>query len=317
MWRCRAVFRCSALALRPCGLFAPRVVSLRSCSSERPTDEDVPDLNSAKGLDGAKRVWQNCLGCIPEHRAPQLGSWQKWIGRKVALYHVKALAANQNGEGFETLEDDILQGAPQCLQYLNSCLGASDGSGGIKSPVVEQRLIERLDTMANVLKEQDFSWSWDIESLGKARIDRVFIIIGTSRSGALGRGPFDLLGAFGQQFVLAREQTDRFIDRKQGLTGRMAVFQELLLKDMVLVVDVVLPTKQRSSLREATSSVASTDLQDVDHTIRLEMALTQERSYDTDDDFPVFSPSPWLLVDWNGLCLGNHPALLEGEPSPW
>merc|ERR1719507_1762899 len=94
------------------------------------------------------------------------------------------------------------------------------------------------------LQGSGHSWHWQLENVLDAHIQRLFLIIAASRSGAIRRGPTDILCAFGQQFVLTREQTKRFIDRTRGIQSRMEVLQELLHADLVLVADASLTVKQ-------------------------------------------------------------------------
>lgn len=53
----------------------------------------------------------------------------------------------------------------------------------------------------------------------------------------------------------------------------------------------------------------------VRHVLRMEMALTPDRS--VDDGLPSMRASPWQIVDWNWICHGNHPALKRGARAPW
>merc|ERR1711956_150325 len=111
-----------------------------------------------------------------------------------------------------------------------------------------------------------------------------FLVMGASRSGTVRRGPTDILFAFGQQFVLTRDQTKRFLDRSTGIQSRMQVLQELLYSDLVLVADASLMVRQSSSLvtplepkpmtdaaAAAATAAAAPEAQITKHVLRLEM----------------------------------------------
>mmetsp|Transcript_26036 Transcript_26036/g.50974 ORF Transcript_26036/g.50974 Transcript_26036/m.50974 type:complete len:153 (+) Transcript_26036:769-1227(+) len=115
-------------------------------------------------------------------------------------------------------------------------------------PMVEEALAEHLRGMTLSLQSSGHSWLWQVDEVLDTRITKLFLIMAASRAGAIRRGPTDILCAFGQQFVLTREQTKRFIDRTRGIQSRMEVLQELLHADLVLVADASLTVKQSSTL---------------------------------------------------------------------
>lgn len=306
-------------------------------------------------LEAACETWRDAVEGAGSYRRsfPLRGgrftSLYAWIGKKVALHHVRGVAPEACEEGrFNNLEGDVAEGAQHCLQYLaSSSLGA--GGGGSKGstaalgpPHIEEVLGERLQHMLALLKDAGCDWRWELSDIRQASVERIFLIIGAARSGTVRRGPTDILFTFGQQFVLTREQTQQFLDRESGLSGRMSVLQELLFANSILVADVALTATQSSTLRSppglgadagshGTDDGSSSDCSPrepkpttstsgephtVKHVLRLEMALSQERSYSS-DGVPIMRASPWQIVDWNWICQGNHPSLPRGRPSPW
>merc|ERR1719491_1761795 len=126
----------------------------------------------------------------------------------------------------------------------------------------------------------------------------------------------------GQQFVLKRDQGKRFLDRSVGVRSRVSVLQELLFEDSVLVADVSLLTRQTSKLvcpggenADKARPDATPDV--VGHVLRMEMALERQRGVTDTSGFPILRPSSWMIVDWNWLCFGNHPALPRDVQAPW
>mmetsp|Transcript_5731 Transcript_5731/g.21770 ORF Transcript_5731/g.21770 Transcript_5731/m.21770 type:complete len:472 (+) Transcript_5731:119-1534(+) len=298
----------------------------------------------------------------PRLEASMLGSLMFWCWKQIAVRHVSGIAPEAREEGrFDDLEKDLAEAAPQCLRFLAEGLQVATSSPDgrrasakmLQPPFLEANLGEQLGEMVGSLLDEGRTWQWELLDVGHAEVERVFLIIGGSRGGTVKRGPTDILFAFGQQFVLTRDQTKQFMDKEAGLQGRMSVLQELILCDLVLVADVRLKARQRSHLLPgpATSSVEpdaetgkeeETEAQEekeeapaskrsedaggsasehreaeVEHVLRLEMQLKQERSYN-DDGLPTVRASSWQIADWNGVCHGNHPALpRNGPPAPW
>lgn len=275
----------------------------------------------------ARGGWNIVVEGAIEHRSPRVPSLYNWLFKRIALHHIRGIAPDAKSEGcFDSLEDDVARGAAQCLRFLASAVrragaGSSASLSSLQPPTVDRLLGDRLVEIVEALWASRCSWRWEVD-VGDSRIERIFVIIGATRSGASRRGSPDILAAFGQQFVLKRKQTEHFLHQETGLRGRMEVLQDLLLKDMILVVDAAVSASQRSSILRAGDANAGSDPHDlgpmrpVEHFLRFEMALTAEPGY-TDDEFPIFRPSPWQLVDWNGLCFGNHPALPPGRAAPW
>jgi hypothetical protein len=216
-----------------------------------------------------------------------------------------------------------------CLRFLADEALSKDNftgkaSSSLQEHFIEETLSEQLCRMMTALRTAGCEWRWELGDIEEVAVRRLFVVVGGSRGGTRQRGPTGLgiLGAFGQQFVLSEDQYTRFIDK--GMKGRMDVLQELLFSDSVLVGDVAIQVKQRCSLscdpKSTGAGVASTDEfacnRSVTHVLRLEMALNQIRNQGY-DDIPHLRASSWQIADWNWLCVGNHPALPPGVPSPW
>lgn len=268
----------------------------------------------------AKAVWTIGVKAQPKHRPPVPGPFKTWLGKKMVSRHLR-LASADYGD-FQDVEGDLADGAPLCLRYLTDDVLDGEKFTGTPSSLqynlMEDRLSECLGGMMSSLRDAGYNWKWTIEEIEKVEVQRMFMIVGASRTGTTHRGPTGILGAFGQQFVLAKEQTERFLSKESGVRGRMEVLQELLVSDSVLVGDVVLHVSQRSNLECEAGACNNKRLHpgrktSVQHVLRLEMAL----SHDRNEDVPLVRPSSWQIADWNWLCRGNHPALPAGVSAPW
>lgn len=269
-----------------------------------------------------------------------------WLVKKYAVRHAMSVAATAHEEGrFDDLDRDLVEAAPECLRFLarglqlaRECKTAAKTTM-LRPPYLDSFLADRLEEMVNTLCAKNCSWRWDIDDISDVQVDRVFLIIGGLRTGPSPHGLTDILFAFGQQFVLSREQTKKFLAPEARLQARMAILQELMFSDFVFVADVSMTAKQRSVLAcprsvtqkgppaeaaEGTSCGAEAPEEReaqkghelVEHRLRLEMQFLQERQY-SDDGLPIMRASAWQIVDWNGVCLGNHPALPRDRPAPW
>jgi len=268
-------------------------------------------------------------GAAPRGPPEQVGFLQSLYRRlckRVALRHVRGVAPEACNEGrFDNLDEDVAEGAAHCFRFLVSTgLGTSDSSSSaLGPPLVEEELGSRLRDALETFKSAGCSWKWEVFDVTKSKVERVFVIIGASRSGAIRRGPVDILVAFGQQFVLTPDQTQRFVDSNSGITGRMAVLQELICSDAVLVADAALTVQQRTALMcPGSADSAEPEWRQhyftTQHILRLEMSLTQQNKCSDDSDTPYLSASPWQIVDWNWVCHGNHPSLPTGKvAAPW
>jgi len=101
--------------------------------------------------------------------------------------------------------------------------------------------------------------------------------------------------------------------------GQAAAMFAAAESDEILVADAVVRATQRSSLRRAdggSGDPADVERQVVEHVLRLEMGLSYSQNQFGGGP-AVQEASEWQLVDWNGLCLGNHPALPDGEKAPF
>jgi len=281
----------------------------------------------------AARDWHVVVEGTRERPRRMASSWYSWLGKRIAIYHLRSVAPHANEEGrFDDLESDVERGAKQCMQFLADNLGGcgsnsvAASTGRLVAPNVETVLSERLVSMVDAFRSAGCSWHWELHGIADVRVERLFVIVGASRGGQVRRGPISILGAFGQQFVLSEKQAKAFLDRKGGLMGRVTVLQELLFDDMVLVVDVTVKATQRSALQCPDGCLEAAPCspgkpeeepsipQHVEHMLRLEMALSPERNYGSDE--PVFRASSWQIADWNWVCGGNHPALPRGVEAP-
>lgn len=298
----------------------------RDGDSQKPKkiDEGADENSSDKPdpLEFAKSTWaMGVQGKIAaKHRPPKPGPLKTWIGKKMVARHLK-LAAAEHGD-FDNIEENLMEGAPLCLRFLaNDALHGDKFTGktasSLQSNLMDEVFSERLCEMMTSLRSAGCTWKWKLEEIEKVSLQRMFIIVGASRGGTVHRGPTGILGAFGQQFVLTKDQTQRFLDKSSGMQGRMSVLQELLVSDSVLVGDVVIRARQRSYLRSNADSDSQapelTNRETVEHVLRLEMHLSQDRG----DEMPMLRPGSWQIADWNWLCLGNHPALPPGIAAPW
>lgn len=285
------------------------------------TDTDASETSddASDALAHARDTWRVVVQGKPEHSPPRVSSLRRWIGKKIALHHIRSVLEDDGK--LDDAEEELLRGAPLCLQFLaNEALDRetfSPSTSSLQPPFIEEALGNRLRDMMAALRAAGHTWSWELLDIEEVSLQRLFVIVGGSRGGNL--GTTGIMGAFGQQFVLTEEQTRRFLDKQGGLQSRMGVLQELMLSNMVLIGDVSLRVSQRSQLgcdkHEATSS---NDIQSatVEHMLRLEMALNQVRNYD-DGEMPALRPSSWHIADWNWACIGNHPSLPPGVPAPW
>lgn len=326
---CRRLARSSqqAATLRLCGRRGcTNSTEQQDGGSQKPRkiDEGADEHSGEKPdpLEFAKTTWaMGVQGKIAaKHRPPQPGLLKTWIGKKMVSRHLK-LAAAEHGD-FDNIEENLMEGAPLCLRFLAD--DALDGdkftgnaASSLQGSLMDEVFSERLCEMMTSLRSAGCTWSWKLEEIEDVSLRRMFIIVGASRGGTVHRGPTGILGAFGQQFVLTKDQTQRFLDKSSGMQGRMSVLQELLVSDSVLVGDVVLRARQRSYLHcDAGSNQQAAELgsrETVEHVLRLEMHLGQDRG----DELPMLRPASWQIADWNWLCLGNHPALPPGVAAPW
>jgi len=291
------------------------------------TDADKGDAGGSSPSSGseghtfkAKQIWratvegQDLLERMPEKSKPR-GAIYNWLSTKAALHHARHMAPDEE-ERFSTLEADLLEGSKQCLHFLADSIGggrSDNQSKALEPPFLDENLGERLQAEVKWLEEAGYDWRWQVESL-EAEIQRIFVILGTRRGGTIPRERH-FLNAFGQQFVLTPEQAERFLSREGGFNARITVFQDLLFSDMVLVADVAVSAKQRSKLVEGSEPDLQLDDALVEHVLRLEMPMSHDRT--TGHDVPHMRASPWQLVDWNWVCLGNHPSLPPNVPAPW
>lgn len=289
-----------------------------------------------------------------------VGPVQTWLGKKVALHHVRGLAPQGREEGrFEDLEGDVASAAPQCLRFVAAGLERCRSTGStshLQQPYLHERLGDRLSSTVASLKAAGEEWRWEIESVGDVHVDRIFLIIGGSRTGSFRRGSPEL-PVLGQHFVLTEGQRKRFLD--SGIRGRLDVLQELLFSEIVLVADASMTVKQRSWLRSPGStderagggdSTAAASAEPLPSGAKAEPPIAAAAG--TGDGTPELPPpspekgelkevrhvlrfemsltpersfdegppnmraSAWQIADWNWICLGNHPGLPPDVRSP-
>mmetsp|Transcript_55506 Transcript_55506/g.154676 ORF Transcript_55506/g.154676 Transcript_55506/m.154676 type:complete len:397 (+) Transcript_55506:77-1267(+) len=343
----------SAACLSHASLRPARPEPLVRCSGGDQGGEPSPPDHDGEGpaggprgddsLEAACALWHACVEATDlayrlSQRPRQVGTLSAWLGTKLALHHLRSVAADaEDFCRFDNLEADVANAAPQCLQFLADCFDTcsnakAESAISLRPPYVEEMLGDRLRDALSKLQEAGCAWRWEVQDVTDARIERVFVIIGASRSGAQKRT--NILPAFGQQFVLTPAQTKIFLDSKEGLRGRMDVLQQLLVSDAVVVADAVVTANQRSELScpglpdngtrgafNAAGSRAAPDgglgrLQTLQHALRFEMALKQEGQFGS-DGVPALRASSWQIADWNMICRGNHPALPQDCQSPW
>eukprot|EP00929_Paragymnodinium_shiwhaense_P048295 TRINITY_DN24433_c0_g1_i3.p1 TRINITY_DN24433_c0_g1~~TRINITY_DN24433_c0_g1_i3.p1 ORF type:complete len:256 (+),score=41.69 TRINITY_DN24433_c0_g1_i3:157-924(+) len=244
----------------------------------------------------------------------------------------------------DCLEDDVMEGGQQCLEFLMDGLTSARASptssiAALEPPYVEDQLGDKLRRMLDDFKAAGCEWEWQIDDVCDVQLERMFCIIGGKRSSHVRRGTQNILAAFGQQFVLTKEQAETFL-HKSNLQGRVQVMQDLLFSDLLLVADVAVVVKQRQKLvcpgqprpaeeksDDAPSSASGAgddasrraddkDEQEVTHVLRLEMAFKQENTYH-ESGVPSMRPESWQVVDWNWICKGNHPNLPTEFSAPW
>jgi len=248
------------------------------------------------------------------------GPLRQFLHKKVADAAIRNMVREERLRDSQKLEEDLLAGGAECLRYLTRCLDGENGQprlaeNALAASGTEDKLAEVLTEMVTTLCKADASWKWELREV-RPRLDRIFVVVGACRDTV--RKPANILGVLGQQLVLSKEQTKRFLH--EGLWARMEVMKELLNKRAVIVADVALEVKQvatREAVQGDDGAGDAEKVQIVEHVLRLEMPLTPEESDEADDDMPVFKSSSWEIVDWNQLCLGNHPALRFGMPAPW
>jgi hypothetical protein len=157
----------------------------------------------------------------------------------------------------------------------------------------------------------------ELESI-QATVNRIFLILGAARSGTVPRQQHFMF-ALGQQFVLKPKHVEQLKADGTSFRLNMSIFQDLILSDMVVVADVSLSARQRSGLAKGpklgSSAVQLDDPSQVEHAFRFEMAMHHDSS--NGNEIPKMRASPWQLVDWNWVCLGNHPVLIPNVPAPW
>lgn len=308
-----------------------------AADGDRATGGPEPPVGDQQpALANAKKAWESAINATDSGEAmPKLynsiGDLWSWFHRKVALRHAKECAPQARQDGlFDSLEDDVQEGGNLCLQFLVDSLGNGEGGAdgrpglrlsALKPPYLDEALGERITEMVAALQEAQCSWRWELEGEAEAHLDRMFLIAPASRSGASRADTSNILLILGQQLCLSLEQARQFMTG--GLRGRMAIMQEILVSDMVLVADVSVTVTQRSGLvcpgASDTSSAGPLELgppATVRHVLRLEMAFAQDRNLQ-DEGVPHKRASAWQVVDWNWLCQGNHPMLKRGERSPW
>eukprot|EP00933_Yihiella_yeosuensis_P062104 TRINITY_DN65040_c0_g1_i1.p1 TRINITY_DN65040_c0_g1~~TRINITY_DN65040_c0_g1_i1.p1 ORF type:complete len:269 (+),score=69.09 TRINITY_DN65040_c0_g1_i1:106-807(+) len=232
--------------------------------------------------------------------------------------------APEEADRVSNIEDDLIEGGKFCLQFLADSIGGGDANCAVSAlapPYMDEFLGDRLQAEVKWLREANHDWRWELSGgFDGVKIDRIFVILGASRTGVSHTG-VGLVNAFGQQFVLRPQQTDKFVGRDAGFESRMSVFQELLFGDMVAVADVSVTVKQRSGLSstsaegEEKSAVKLEEEASIEHVLRLEMPLHHDRS--SGREVPNMRLGSWQLVDWNWVCRGNHPALPPDVPAPW
>lgn len=276
-------------------------------------------------LRGNTQKWEtNEFGRLP----PVVHPFASWLGKKIALQHVREAAPAARQEGlFDNVEGDVQEGAKFCLQFLAQTLGggsAALGSGSLErisalgAPYLEARLGEQLKETVIGLRQHNYDWRWQLEDPHEASLQRLFVVFGASRTGARRRGSKEMVCMPGQQFVLTSDQMKRFKNKDVGMMSRLNILQELLEDDMVFVADVAVKTRQRVAVwRPGVDSDAElSEPRESEHVLRMEMTLSQDRSASEDNDASM-RPSSWQLCDWNWVCLGNHPALEKGVAAPW
>lgn len=244
------------------------------------------------------------------------------MGKVMAIRYAKALTSNYPGS-FDTVDADLEAGAQHCLGFLASNVGGgaetvqhSAQMSALQPPFVEERLGERLRDLLDRLCTAGYDWRWEVdEDEMTARVDRVFMVSGVSRTGGLVSEPeIIMIPPLGQQHVMPFNRMTVFRDGR--MSEKLEAYEELMMADMVLVADVTVKTSQRWGFRqpeEKSSSSFSLDSEKVEHVLRLEMALPQVGG----SDMPNKRVSSWQLADWNWLCNGNHPALKKGKRAPW
>lgn len=273
----------------------------------------------------ARALWRRTVGGVvrpaPAQAAP-FSQLSAWLGSRAAIHHVKQAAPSAHAEGrFDDLVGDVARGVPACLRFLAATIG--DGSGeaahAMQYPHVETALGDRLSGMSAALRDAGCTWQWDLrECKAEAKVDQLFVIFGAARTGVDKRQEINILGVLGQQLVLSPEQTKHFLDKDSWIRSRIEVMHEILFDDMVVVADASVIVSQCSELhcpgrpRELEEWPRS-----VTHSLRLEMQLTVDKASHHEEYEPDLQPSAWQLVDWNGVCVGNHPALPKGVSAPW
>lgn len=237
----------------------------------------------------------------------------------MALHHTGNLS-KLTTEEFDDLEDDVLRGAAQCLRFLADALKSESGQPEsaqetLKPPLVEKRLAEKLSVMTSLLRAAGYTWTWDVD-IGQSRLDGMFLVIGSSRSNTARQSPFYMVQVPGFHIVLQREQREAM----QNLSGRVKVLQDLLFSDTTVVADVVVSTRQSAALTVIPGDVEEVEESEktVEHSLRLEMVFSRTGRF-SDEGLPILTSSPWVISDWNWVCLGNHPVLSrpshhDGEP---
>lgn len=302
------------------------------CSSESSSSAESPEPKGV-GLDKAQELWRATVQCEDLlHRMPartrKRGMFYSWISTKAALHHARQVSPDES-ELFDSLQEDLLEGSEQCMRFLVDSLGGGAKAAraqALQPPFLDEALGEQLQAQLGGLAEGNCDWRWEVDEL-KSSIQRIFLILGASRGGPIPRERY-ILNALGQQFVFTPAQSEKFTNRENSFNERIEVFQDLLFSDMVLVADVSLTATQRAKLccpsqggEAPSASVADQEIDlggvetvSTDHVLRLEMALTN--GPDRGEE-PRMRAAPWQLVDWNWICLGNHPSLPPKVPAPW
>jgi len=299
-----------------------------SCSNnETEPENDIPPLKEAQ------RIWKVAIETDPERTRRQLSPsllesasllFMKWL----AIHQVRYAAAEGNQEGcFDNIETDLEEGAPQCLRFLAESLGNDEQALSthlLQNSCLDGALSDSLSGMVSALRSGGCCWRWDIGEELSARIVRLFLVFGVSRSGVQ-HSKRDICSACGQQFVMNPEQLKRFLGKEASFTSRMEVLQELM-NDVIVVADMVVTVKQRAAVQcpdpnpkeepEPIVTLKQGSEYEAQHVLRLERTLSHGRSFDRNGNANA-TLSPWQIVDWNGLCLGNHPALPRGWKAPW
>mmetsp|Transcript_59849 Transcript_59849/g.142574 ORF Transcript_59849/g.142574 Transcript_59849/m.142574 type:complete len:436 (-) Transcript_59849:83-1390(-) len=249
------------------------------------------------------------------------GPFKAWLYKNITASLLKhSVLEEPRIQDSSLLEADLVEGAAECLRHLSRCLDGSSGQPSLASDSLaghgtEGGLANLLTDMVKTFCEAGVTWKWELQEVQEVRLDRIFLVCGACRK-TLRERPVNIIGMLGQQLVLTEEQTQRFL--KEGVWARVEVFQDLLRMRSVLVADVSLKVKQTAARQnpDGGSGSSADKPMRVSHLLRLEMPLIPDGNTD-EGDFPIYRPTSWEIVDWNRVCMGNHPGLKLGTPAPW